>query len=439
MLLLSLAALNGVAQTSLTMQQCMQYAVEHNHDVRRATIELDSHKASKAEAVGSFLPSVDGGIGVQYNFGRAIDPQTNGYTNVSTFNNGYSLQASLPLFDGLGRVHALRAAKAGVLMGHSALRQAQNETALSVLNAFTNVVYHERLVEMAKERSSETTLLLKQARLLEEVGRKSAADVAQVEAQKAGADYDLLHQQSLHASALLELKKAMSFPMHDTLVLVLPSVGCCDGKTDRHSVGDTIGSHYLPVGLNAELQASHYQVLASRHKWHQARASLFPSLSLSAGLNTSYYHTLHSSGGQSFSSQLSNNLGEFVGATLTIPLFNRLRTVNAIRKARNDYRMAVESYEQKQLEIEKLSREAWQDWQGYLRQAVQLTHKVEADSLAYELTRRQFEEGLATAIDLHTTSAELRNSKALLLQCQLMAIVKEQLVNYYRGETIWSL
>ena len=64
--------------------------------------------------------------------------------------------------------------------------------------------------------------------------------------------------------------------------------------------------------------------------------------------------------------------------------------------------------------------------------------KVEADSLSYQLTRRQFEEGLSTAIDLHTTSTLLLKSKATLLQCQLMAMVKEQLVRYYKGETIWT-
>ena len=57
---------------------------------------------------------------------------------------------------------------------------------------------------------------------------------------------------------------------------------------------------------------------------------------------------------------------------------------------------------QKQLELEKLSREAWQDWQGYLKQTVQMVEKVEADSIAYQLTKRQFEEGLSTAIDLRT-------------------------------------
>jgi outer membrane protein len=94
-------------------------------------------------------------------------------------------------------------------------------------------------------------------------------------------------------------------------------------------------------------------------------------------------------------------------------------------------------YEQQQLELEKLSREAWQDWQGYRQQALQMQKKSEADSLAYSLTRRQFEEGLCTAIDLHTVRSQWLNSKAMLLQCRLMVMVKQQLVRYYNGETIW--
>ena len=129
-----------------TMQQCMQYAVEHNHDVKRAELELDNYKAQKTGAIGSFLPYVDAGIGAQYNFGRAIDPETNTYTNVSTFYNGYQLSASLPVFDGFNRLHALKAAQASVLMGQSALRQRQNLTALDVLQAYTNVAYYDGLV-----------------------------------------------------------------------------------------------------------------------------------------------------------------------------------------------------------------------------------------------------------------------------------------------------
>ena len=418
------------AQTVWTMQQCMQYAVKHNHEVKRAELELDNYQAGKTAAIGRFLPEIDARVGAQYNFGRAIDPETNIYTDVSTFSNVYSLQASLPVFDGFSRIHALRAAKASVLMGQSAFRQKQNQTALSVLQAYANAAYYEGLVRMAGEKVEETTLLLRQTRVLEEVGRKSSADVAQVESQKAEADYELTHQQNLLASALLELKKGMNYPLTDSLRLTIDEVTARDARD--------YGSLPTSRNLVPELLVAQYQMQASKHEWHQTRSAILPTLSFSAGLNTTYFHTLHSDDAQSFRSQLKNNMGEYLGFTLSIPLFNRLQTATSIRRAKNNYRIACENYAQKQLELEKLAREAWQDWQGYLKQTEQMLQKVEADSIAYQLTRRQFEEGLSTAIDLHTTSSQLLKSKATLLQCRLMAIVKEQLVRYYQGIAIWT-
>lgn len=427
-----------------TLQQCMQYAVAHNHEVRQAELQLDNYKASRTGVIGSFLPSMSAGVGAQYNFGRAIDPETNGYTNVSTFNNGYSLSASLPVFDGFSRLHALQAAEASLLMGQSALRQQQDRTALSVLQAYANVAYYQGLVTMASEKVQEMTLLLRQTRLLEEVGRKGAADVAQVASQQAEADYELTRQQNLLASALLELKKEMGYPLQDSLQTDSFTLGYKAQYRRWYSslpsviLGSTTDGTFIDISQSPELQTARYQVQASEHEWRQARASLFPTLSVSAGLSTSYFKMLHADAGQSFRQQLKNNMGEYVGATVSIPLFSRLQTLTSIRRARNNYRMACEAYEQKQLELDKLSREACQDWQGYVKQTEQMERKVEADRIAYQLTRRQFEEGLSTAIDLRATSVQLLNSKATLLQCQLMAMVKAQLVRYYKGETIWT-
>ena len=416
------------AQPRWTAMQCMQYAVEHNHEVRQAELELDNYKVAKISAVGRFLPAVDAGIGAQYNFGRAIDPETNGYTNVSTFYNEYTLQASVPVFDGFNRLHALKAAKASVLMGQSALRQQQDQTALNVLQAYVNVAYYNGMVRMAQEKLQETELLLRQTRLLEEVGRKSAADVALVESQHAEADYEVTRLQNLHAAAMLELKKEMAFPVSDSLAVMMPE--------NTMQTLTTVQQSCSP--LNPALQQAHYQVETSKHEWNQARASLFPTLSLSAGLSTTYFKTLHSPTESSFGKQFNNNMGEYVGVSLSIPIFNRMQTVSNIRKAKNKYQKACEAYELKHAEQEKLSREAWLDWQGYLKQTAQMEKKVEADSLAYQLTYHQYEEGLSTAIDLHTTSAQLLKSKATLLQCRLMAMVKEQLVRYYQGIAIWT-
>lgn len=445
--LLSLFASQAVAQQEWTMRQCMQYAVAHNHQVKSAELELDSYLATKKEAIGRFLPAIDANIGIQYNFGRAIDPETNGYTNVSTFYNGYSLQASLPVFDGFNRVHALRAAKAGVLMGHQAVRQQKDQTALSVLQAFVDVAYYKGLVQMATEKLEETNLLLKQTRLMEEVGRKSPADVALVESQQAEANYELTRQQNLYTSALLELKKEMAFPLSEELSVKSEEYIKEENATNALQLPDsslfTPNSSLLTPNsslspLHPTLQIARYQVQKTKSVWNQARAALYPSLSFGAGLNTTYYKMLHATSTTGFSKQFNNNMGEYIAATLRIPLFNRMQTLTSIRKAKNEYLMARENLELKQLELEKLCKEAWNDWQGYLKQTQQMEKKVAADSLAYRLTLRQFEEGLSTAIDLHTTSATLMNSKAMLLQCQLMAIVKETLTRYYQGENIWE-
>ena len=415
------------AQTAWTARQCMQYAVSHNTQVRRAALELDNYEAAKIGAVGQFLPWVDAGVGAQYNFGRAIDPETNGYTDVSTFYNGYSVQASLGLFDGFSRLNALKAAKASTLMGRSALREQQDQTALATLQAWVNVAYYEGTVQIAEERRQETELLLRQTQALVDVGRKSEADLAQMEAQQAEADYELTRQQNLFGSAMLQLKQDMRFPLGDTLAVVH------DVAALPEPVNAVLADEQHPALLQ-----SFYTMQSRLYEWRQARGSLFPSLSMSAGLSTTYYHTLHTPSATLFGDQLKNNLGEYVAATLSVPVFSRLQRTTNIRRAKNNYRMAQDAYEEKRTELEKLSREAWQDLTAYRKQTRQMEKKVEADSLAYQLTRRQYEEGLSTAIDLHTSAAQLLQSKATLLQCRLMAMLKHELVRYYKGETIWT-
>ncbi len=418
------------ARCTWTAQQCMRYAVGHNHEVNRTALQLDNQLESKTRAIGDFLPSVGANADAQYNFGRAIDPETNTYTNVSTFYNGYRVYSTLPVFDGFSRLHALRAAKAGVQMGLAALRQQQDATALATLQAYTNVLYYRGTIAMADERLQETTLLLRQMRLLEEVGRKRAADVALVESQQAEAEYNLTRQQNLYESAILELKKQMAWPLDTELDIV--------EVPDDENLAPALADGNPFTDTHAALETARYQTDAARHEWHQMRSSLCPTISLNVGMNTSYNKTLHRHTAASFDEQFRNNRGEYIEATLSIPLFNRMQTVTGIRRARNNYRIALEDYEQKRLELEKMSREAWHDWQACLTQTVQMQKKVEADSIAYQLTRRQFEEGLSTAIELRTTSVQLLQSRATLLQCRLMAMVKRQLVRYYRGECIWE-
>jgi len=185
-----------------------------------------------------------------------------------------------------------------------------------------------------------------------------------------------------------------------------------------------------------QLNQAYFAQQSALHQLREARSALYPSIYFGAGVNTSYYKTLHSHTAESYRHQLKNNMGEYISATISIPIFNRLKTITAIRKARNNYLIAQKEYEQKRTELEKLTMEAAQDLSGYIKEAEKCERKVAADSIAYALTKRQFEEGLSTAIDLKTASSALINSRAELLKSRLMIVIKERLLNYYKGDAL---
>ena len=431
---------------TMSVTDCMRYAVEHNRDVRISQLTQDSRVADRTAAIGAFLPAVGGQIGAQYNFGRAIDPETNTYTNVNTFYNGYSVSLSLPVFDGFQRLNQLRAAEAALLMGRCQMEAQRDELALQVFEAYCNVLYYKGICAMAKEKLKADSLTLRQTQVMCEVGQKSEADVVQMEAQLAADEYEICRQENALATAWLTLKQLMNWPanrhqsersdagvnaqgtkeedeVNEGFVLV-------DVETEVHGTdGDWVVDHHPSI------EAAMQNVAVARHQLAVSRGALFPSLSIGAGISTTYNKMLHTPA-TAFHEQMRNNRGEYVYATLSIPLFNRLQTVTDIRRQRNNLRIAEEQLAQKRDELAKLQLQAANDCNGYEKQTLQMQRKVEADSLAYQLTWRKYEEGLSSSIDVQTTSATLLASRVQLLQCRLMWALKQKLVAYYQGTPI---
>ena len=200
----------GWGQPSWTVEQCMRYAVKHNQEVTQHRLSVEDYRNERTQAVGAFLPALHASVGSQYNFGRAIDPETNTYTNVNTFYNGYSVSASIPLFDGFQRVSEWRLAKANLLMGRQGLRAKQDEVALAVFQAYIDLLYYQGTVEMARQKRAESAQLLHQTRTMAEVGTKSEADVAQMEATHAADGYEVTRREGARAPARGALQRRMN-------------------------------------------------------------------------------------------------------------------------------------------------------------------------------------------------------------------------------------
>ena len=428
--------LAATAQEAWDVDRCMSYAVKHNRTVKQRRLEADNYRLDRLKAIGSFLPGISASAGVQYNFGRSVDPETNIYNNVSTFNNSYAAEASMTLFQGGSLVNEVRRSKAALLLGKAALQEAQDNTALETFQAYIDALYYYGTIRLAEKKLAESDSLLYKTRRQEELGLKGRADVAQMEAQQATDAYNLTHQRNLYETAMLTLKQKMNYPAGDSLLLNTDILDIQTFESIRLTDEHPQDVLRIALSVNPTLRQSEMNKQVARMNRKIAWANVLPTISFYGGISSSYYKELHNHDYPDFKTQLDNNLGEYFGVTMSIPIFNRMSGSISLRQARNNYRIACEQYEAQKEELQKLVQQAVQDREGYLRESIQMEKKAVSDSLAYHVTRRKYEEGLMTSLDVQNNEATWLESETLLLQSRLTYVMKCRLVDYYKGENI---
>lgn len=98
------------------------------------------------------------------------------------------------------------------LMGVEELQRVKDEVALNTMQAYFDVVYYTESVRLAREQLETSTGNLAKSRKLLELGLKSAADVAEQEAQCASDDYLLTQQENNLELARITLAETMNYP-----------------------------------------------------------------------------------------------------------------------------------------------------------------------------------------------------------------------------------
>lgn len=413
------------------LDSCMAYAVEHATDVKREVINARQRKQDYQKAVTDFLPSVAGGVQGQYAWGRNIDPETNTYNHVTTFNNYYQLYASLNVFDGFATINAFKQAKLARAYSTTAMQKVRDDKAIDVMQKFVDAAYAEASIQIASDKLAESKRLLGKMQRLYELGEKGRPDVVQMESQVAEDEYNLTHQKHVAQQSLLTLKSAMNFPVEEELRLVTNGKQVNESFPINH---ETVYQNFL--NASPDVKSAEYEVEKARYDYKIAKGRLLPSLSLSGGISTNFYRNL-SQGGQyeGFASQFRNNRGEYLALTLSIPIYDNVAW-HSVKKARNDWQLAQVNLEETKRKLHDHIAQALMDAEGYAKELYQMNKKVASDSLAYYMSSRKFEEGMLSTFDLHTAAQTLLESRIKQLQMQMLLVIKQRLVDYYQGKNL---
>lgn len=429
-LLISLAA-TGVlrAQTPMTLRQCIEHATARNVDVKLQENTIRSQEVSLNTSRNAWMPNVDAGVSQNFNFGRALSAQ-NVYVDRNTYTTSLSVGASMPLFTG-GRITAQRKQAALNLQAATAdLARLRESLSLQVAQAYLEVLCQQDFCTKAEEQLALSRHQLERLEALARQGKAAGVELSQARSVVAQDELALVENRNAARLALLSLSQLIEMPSPDSLNVVNTT------RQASHNIVGTPQSIYEEaLCLRPEIEADNLRILSAEQGIRAARSSYWPSLSLNAGLGTSYYK---SPGFDSnpFGRQLKDNFSKYVGLSLSIPLFDRFSTRNNVRQARIERESRFWQSEQTK---KTLFKEIQQAWYNALSAREKLTASIAAEQAATDaltLTTRKFEAGKA-----NTTEFEEARTKSLAAAHQRITahyqyVFSLKVLDFYRGHPI---
>ena len=436
LMMLVLGALNPVkAQDTVTMdlKACMRYAVEHSTKVRiQAANNRDAQIDRRDAILSAFTPSVSGNTYAYYNFGRSIDPETNTYTVVTSFHNGYSLSAGITLFNGFQAVNNLKITKTAQQMGLTKEQQIEDQLCLATMEAYCNVLYFTELEKALKGQVTTAEKALQLATRQEQLGQKSHADVVQMQSDLVERQYLLTTCRNNLNSAIITIKDVMFWPIEEPLKIdesIAQQALLATDPVDAPSVVSQ-AKQTMPSVLLAEGTMKNARVALKTARWQ-----LLPSLSLYGGWSSSYFTYPGKEGyvPTPYFDQIRDNRGEYIQLSLNIPIYDHLSKHSNIAKKKNAYDRAQADYEQSLRDVEAEVLRAIADRDGAADALQQAETRAVLQQEAFALNNKRFEQGLISSIEYQTASNNYLNALAEQMNARLQYYIKNSVVSYYKG------
>ena len=112
-IMLILSASQVRSQTLWSLQDCINYAFDHNLDIKKQVLAVEADKANLLQAKLNTLPSINAGASTVNNWGRTIDRYTNEFATNRVRSDNMYISGNIILFNGLQKVNMIKIVKRG--------------------------------------------------------------------------------------------------------------------------------------------------------------------------------------------------------------------------------------------------------------------------------------------------------------------------------------
>ncbi len=196
---------------TVTLDEAVEMALQVQPSMVQARGQVTNAAASKRQAVGNWLPSINAGSGYSANSTVRFDQNTQ--RNVAGSSESYSanLSASLVVFDGLSRFYDGKAAGADAVAAQALLVNSRFQVVLQTKQTFYNALAAGELVRVSDRRIERAREQLKVAKEKLAAGNATRSDTLRSSVEVANARLQKLNAETQLATAEADLARLIGF------------------------------------------------------------------------------------------------------------------------------------------------------------------------------------------------------------------------------------
>lgn len=429
----------SVAQQQWTLDACMDYAIEHNLEVKQRQNEQRrreiSAQASKDARMPRFSASMSGWLGTLHHSadGLRMDADTRLLS--------MGLQGAVPLYTGNRLSSQIKADKYSLMAASEDVRSAEKDIRVQVAAAYLQALYNRGESSIARQQLDVSRMLLQKSQSLFDKGKRPESDVAEATAMVSRDEARLAAAEGNTELAILDLRLLLNLP--DSVAFDI-----CDSVPPYPR--PPVPPSPLTDALHPAVQSAAYSILRAEQGVKVARSAYRPTLALAGGVGTFWtdIDTEASRSGQlaipatpgslwNVSYHLKgasewrrkNFLYGVVGLRLTIPIFDAFETKARIRTAKVNLEDAKLAYDNARQRIRKEIRQAWQEAVTAHKRYDAEVKAEEACALAYRYAQKRYDAGMATLFDLSQARQQWVSASESALRMKYEYLIRKKILD----------
>lgn len=423
---------SGIYAKQWTLKECINYALENNISLQKTQIKKASANEDYLQSKAALLPSLSASSNqnVSYTPWVTSGISGEGFTKSSVdkvyYNGSYSVTGNYVIWNGNKNRNQVKLNKltyeAAALDSATQAQKLQEQIA----TLYIQICYSTEAIKVNQESYKSSLENENRGKEFVKNGKMSQADLAQLTAQRAQDEYNIVAAESNVKNYKRQLKELLQITNDEAFDIVIPST------TDSQALASipALNSVYASALDNRpEIKSYQNMIDQSNLNIDIAKAGKMPTISANAGVSTSST-SMNKTG---WGTQIKQNFNLGGGVSISIPIYDNRATKTAINKANLQKQSSMLDLKNEQTKLYSTIENYW--LQANTNQSQFKAAKVSTESAktSFELLNEQFKLGLKNIVELRTGKDNLLNAQQNELQAKYLTILNLGMLNFYKN------